>query len=97
MISLIIIILDIERKRGSRRESKLLSMENIKIDDMIYKEKIIKEIQEKNESMMAKEIEEYIEESMKKMYAEMDEIKSSYEDSIKEALGIIYYFYFIYI
>lgn len=79
----------IERKRGSKRESKLLSIDNIQIDDMIYKEKIMKEIQEKNESMMAKEIEEYIEESMKKMYAEMDEIKASYDDSIKEALGKI--------
>jgi len=45
-------------------------------------------MKEKNESMMTKEIEEYIEESMKKMYAEMDEIKLSYEDSINEAKGI---------
>ena len=60
---------------------------------MIYKEKIIKEIQEKNESMMTKEIEEYIEESMKKMYSEMDEIKISYEDSIQEAMGKNYHFY----
>lgn len=81
------VLLVIEKKRSSKRESKILSMDDIKIDDMIYKEKIIREIQEKNESLMAKEIEEYIEESMKKMYAEMDEIKSSYEDSIKEAIG----------
>ncbi len=86
---MILLFLVIERKRGSKRESKILSIENIKIDDMIYKEKIIKEIQEKNESMMAKEIEEYIEESMKKMYTEMDEIKLSYEDSIREAFGNI--------
>lgn len=72
-------------------------MENIQIDDLIYKEKIMKEIHEKNESLMAKEIEEYIEESMKKMYAEMDEIKLSYEDSINEAIGKLKIFMILYL
>jgi len=47
----------------------------------------MREIKEKNDSLMTKEIEEYIEESMKKMYDEIDEIKKSYEDSIREAIG----------
>lgn len=53
-------------------------------------------MKEKNESMMTKEIEEYIEESMKKMYVEMDVIKLSYEESINEAIGIRILYFFIY-
>lgn len=75
------------RRKSSKRESYLLNMNNIQIDDKIYKEMIIKELQEKNDSLMAKEIDEYVEHSMKRMYNEMDEIKKQYEESIKEALG----------
>ena len=62
-------------------------MEDVKLEDE-YKEKIIKEIKEKNESLMTKEIEDYIDESMKKMYNEMEELKESYQVQIQELISI---------
>ena len=62
-------------------------MEDVKLEDE-YKEKMIKEIKEKNDSLMTKEIEDYIDESMKKMYNEMEELKENYQVQIQELIGI---------
>ena len=61
-------------------------MEDVKLEDE-YKEKMIKELKDKNDSLMAKEIEEYIEESMKKMFKDIEELRANYQVQIQELIG----------
>ena len=69
-----------------------MALEDIHVDNDIYKEEIIRQIEEKNKSLMEKEIEEFLEKKMKEMNHELDEIKKSFSVSIKEAEGKIIFF-----
>ena len=66
-----------------------LNFENKKInfDDLVYKEEINRQIQEKNDSLMTNEIEDYVDKNMREMHKELEEIKYSFQESIKDAEG----------
>ena len=66
--------------------NSVLNMEGVKLEDE-YKEKILQELKDKNDSLMAKEIEDYIEDSMKKMYTEIEELRGNYQVQIQELIG----------
>jgi hypothetical protein len=69
-------------------------MEDIKLEDE-YKQKMIKELKDKNDSLMAKEIEEYIEKSMKKMFKEIEDLRENSNIQIQELIGYFINLYFI--
>lgn len=71
---------------GLKTTNSILNLEDVKLEDE-YKEKMIKELKDKNDSLMAKEIEEYIEDSMKKMFKEIEELRANYQVQIQELIG----------